>query len=897
MAASNHSSKNSDLLMFSNNAGADAPKAEEENGLWKLMVIDDDESMHSVTSLVLDDFSYHGRKLQILDGYSGDDLRRLLDQHPDTAVLLLDVVMETEDAGLEAVKYIREELKNNFIRIILRTGQPGKAPEKDVITQYDINDYKEKSDLTALKLNTSIIVALRTYEDLKKIQRLASSNDTLEQLVKERTAKLSDTNLRLENEIEHRAESEQRLAEAQRIANIGNWEWNLSNDEMLWSDQTYKILHSRQDSNKATYKSFLSAFHPDDMEAIIDAHRAALKDPKGTFSLEHRVLTPDGTILYVCQQGEIAFDEKGKPIRLSGTLQNITERHETTEAMRKLSVVVEQIADAIMITDRVGVIEYVNPAFEDISGYMKSEVIGKSPKILKSGMLNDAFYERLWKTILKGEVFSDVIVNRRKDGSYYYEEKTITPQKDELGNITHFISTGKDITDRMENQRKLYHLAHHDPLTGLPNRVLLQDRLEQAIPRVRWHKRNIGILFLDLDRFKIINDSLGHDAGDLLLKEVAERFSKCVREGDTVARLGGDEFAIILNDIACKDDVTPIAENLIKTLAVPFNINNRELYISTSIGIALFPQDGKTSKVLLKKADIAMYQGKANGGGAYFFYSEVADSEAIERLSMETKLRHALEQEEFHLHYQPQVDLKTGEIVGKEALLRWSNPEYDFISPAQFIPILEDTGLIIPVGLWVLRQACLDEMSRQKAGLSPLRVAVNISIRQFNQSQFVSDVEKIIKETGIDPEHLELEVTEGLLIENISETARILHELHDLGVLLAIDDFGTGYSSMNYIKRLPFDMLKIDQSFVQDVTKNTDDAAIASAIITMAHQMDLGVIAEGVETIDQLEFLAQIGCEQIQGYLCSRPIPFDDIHAFENLETNISQCLISLIKP
>lgn len=897
MASSNNSSSNSDLLLFSQNKKKTKNIVTEDSGLWKLMVIDDDESTHDVTSLVLDDFTYLGRKLQIIDGYSGHDLRQLLEQHPDTAVLLLDVVMETEDAGLEAVKYIRDELKNNFIRIILRTGQPGKAPEKDIITQYDINDYKEKSDLTAIKLNTSLIVALRTYQDLKKIQRLATSNDTLEQLVKERTASLSESNTRLEKEIEQRAESEQRLAEAQRIAKIGNWEWDLVTDEMHWSDQTHRILHSNQKSDSVTYQSFLSACHPDDLDSVVAAHESVVKNQNGTFNLEHRILTPDGSILFVCQQGEVNRDGEGKAVRIAGTIQNITERHETIEAMRKLSVAVEQIADAIMITDKEGVIEYVNPAFEDISGYKKADVIGKKPNILKSEMLNDAFYHRLWKTILGGGVFSDVIVNRRKDGSYYYEEKTITPQKDLLGNITHFISTGKDITDRMENQRKLYHLAHHDPLTGLPNRVLLQDRLEQAIPRVRWHKRNIGVLFLDLDRFKIINDSLGHDAGDLLLKEVAERFSECVREGDTVARLGGDEFAIILNDIACKDDVTPIASHLIKTLAKPFNINNRELYISTSIGIALFPQDGQDSKSLLKKADIAMYQSKEKGGATYFFYSEEADSEALERLSLETKLRHALDRNEFTLHYQPQVEIKTGKIVGKEALLRWSHPGFEDVSPAIFIPILEDTGLIVPVGLWVLYKACRDEMARQEAGLPGMRVAVNISIRQFKQSDFVHDVEKVLIETGIEPKYLELEVTEGLLIENIAATAKTLHQLHELGVLLAIDDFGTGYSSMNYIKRLPFDMLKIDQSFVRDVTKNSDDAAIASAIITMAHKMDIGVIAEGVETTEQLDFLAQVGCEQIQGFLCSRPIPFDDVHVFENLKININTCLNNINQP
>jgi len=887
MQTSSSSSNGTDLLLFSEDRKDIHKKPQDEGKPWKLMVVDDDKSTHDVTNLVLEDFSYLGRKLRIIDGYSGQDLRQLLEQHPDTAVLLLDVVMESEHAGLEAVKYIRDELKNDFIRIILRTGQPGQAPEKEVITQYDINDYKEKSDLTSLKLNTAVIVALRTYQDLKKIQRLASSNDTLEQLVKERTVEITETNHLLEKEIEQRTDSERRLSEAQRIAQIGNWEWELGTNQMHWSDQIYRILQASQNSDNPTYKTFLSACHPDDKEAILNAHRSALRNPDGFFSIEHRLITSDNSIVHVCQQGEASLNDQGHKIRLTGTLQNVTERHEAVESMRKLSVAVEQTADAIMITNKKGIIEYVNPAFEVISGYTKSEVIGKNPNILKSEMLNEAFYHRMWKTILEGEVFSDVLVNQRKDGAYYYEEKTITPQKDALGNITHFISTGKDITDRMENQRKLYHLAHHDPLTGLPNRVLLQDRLEQAIPRIRWYQRNIAILFLDLDRFKIINDSLGHDTGDLLLKEVADRFTECVREGDTVARLGGDEFAIILNDIAFRDDVTPIANNLISTLSKPFNINQREFFISTSIGIALFPLDGTDSKTLLKKADIAMYQGKAKGGGSYCFYSKEADSEAIEQLSLETKLRHALDNEEFHLHYQPQIDLDTGKVVGKEALLRWAHPDYENITPAQFIPILEQTGLINSVGLWVLRQACNDELDRQKAGLPGLRVAVNISIRQFKQEDFVLNIEQILKETGIEAKYLELEVTEGLLIENIAETSKVLNQLHELGVVLSIDDFGTGYSSMNYIKRLPFDILKIDQSFIHDITTNPDDAAITSAIITMAHTMGIGVIAEGVETVQQLEYLKSFGCNLIQGYLFSKPIPFNDTYVFENINIDI----------
>jgi len=882
----------SNKMLFSNNAPAENSLDKQDNkDPWKIMVIDDDQSIHDVTCLVLQNFSFAGRKLQIVNGYSGKDVQHLMDEHPNTAVLLLDVVMESEDAGLKAVKYIREQLQNKFVRIILRTGQPGQAPEKKVISEYDINDYREKSDLTDLKLNTALISALRSYQDLKTIQKLAVSNDMLEQMVKERTKELSKINLSLENEVKQRTDSETQLAEAQRIARIGSWIWDTKTDKMEWSDQIYQIFGLEAAKLEASHTTFLETAHPDDKQLIVELHQKVIQEKSRFFELQYRIIKPDGTISFICQQGEADVNKDGQHPRLVGTLQDITERHEAEEAMRKLSLAVEHTADSIMITDSNGIIEYVNPAFEDITGFSRTEVIGKRPNILKSDKLNRAFYRHMWKTILSGEVFSDVLVNRRKDGSLYYEEKTITPQKNANGVITHFISTGKNITERMEAQQHLKYLAYHDGLTGLPNRTLLQDRLEQAIPRMRWHKRRIAVMFLDLDRFKLINDTLGHNIGDLLLKEAAERFQACIRQGDTVARLGGDEFAILLNDIASIDDVPPVAEKLTLSLAQPFMIDNRELFVSTSIGISLFPQDGKDTQTLLKKADVAMYQAKGNGGNNYCFYSDKGDVEAAERLALESKLRRAMDRGEFYLHYQPQLHVESCQIIAREALLRWSHSDFTNITPTQFIPLLEDTGLIVPIGEWVLRAACLDEVARQDAGLSPQRIAVNLSIRQFQQNNFVRTVENIINETGIAARYLELEVTEGLLINNVSEAAKILHQLHELGVMLSIDDFGTGYSSMNYLKRLPFDTLKIDRAFVRDITTNSDDAAIATAIITLAHNMELEVVAEGVETFEQLDFLRQQGCDVIQGYLCSRPIPFEDIRSFENIGQSIKTYL------
>ncbi len=871
--------KSDKLQFFDEQSSHDCQDKEAEAQLpWKVMVIDDDKSTHDVTAMVLNGFKYEGRGLHIISGYSAQDVYQLLEEHPDTAVILLDVVMETEQAGLEVVRHIREELKKRFIRIILRTGQPGHAPETEIITQYDINDYKDKSELTAVKLNTALVVALRSYQDLKTIHSLAMSNEILEQLVNERTVALGQINRELKQEALKRMESEIRLLEAQRLARIGSWEWELDSNKLIFSDQIFSIFNLDKNTSELTYNTLLEWVHDEDRDIVKHEHERAIKGKLPVFSIEHRIVLPDKSICYVSQQGEVV-EAEGQIAKIVGTFQDITDRHLADQEMKKLSLTVEQTADSIMITDVNGKIEYVNSAFEEITGYKKTEILGQTPRILKSDAQNKKFYRRLWESILNGDVFSDVIINRRKDGTLYYEEKTITPQKDVMGKITHFISSGKDITERMESQELLKHLAHHDNLTGMPNRLLFQDRLRQSMSRVSWHKRIIAILFIDLDRFKRINDTLGHEVGDQLLCQAAERLNGCLREGDTVARLGGDEFAVILNDLASRDDISPICEKIIHSLTQPFVINGNELFVSASIGIAQFPLDGEGNKTLLKKADMAMYEAKAKGGENYCFYSDQGNAGQFERLSLESKLRRALENNEFFLHYQPQLHLKNVQVISREVLLRWTHLEFSDITPNIFITVLEETGLISPVGEWIMLQACKDEMIRQKAGFVPQRVAVNLSIRQFKQSNFVSRVEDIINQTGIKADCLELEVTESLLIKDISETAKTLHELHELGVKLSIDDFGTGYSSMNYLKRLPFDTLKIDQSFVRDIMQNKDDAAITSAIITLAHSMDLEVVAEGVETMEQLQYLYRQGCDLIQGFLFNRPVSFDKLNS------------------
>ncbi len=571
--------------------------------------------------------------------------------------------------------------------------------------------------------------------------------------------------------------------------------------------------------------------------------------------------------------------ETGQVTGLVLLLVNVTDRLKVEAERRKLSFAVEQTADAIIVTDREGVIEYINSAFETTTGYNRAQAVGQTPRIVKSGKHDQEFYALLWKTILSGQIYRNVFINRRKDGSFYHEEKTITPIKDDQGRITHFVSTGKDITERMQAQDRLQYLAYHDVLTALPNRLLFMDRLEQALTRAPRRARQLAVIFLDLDRFKVINDTLGHDSGDQLLQVLAERLGDCVREGDTVARVGGDEFAILLNDMASNDDVVIVARKIIEVFAKPLNVYQRELFVTTSVGISVYPNDGEDAKSLLKNADTAMYRAKDAGRNTYQFYSADMSAKAVERLTLETGLRRALEHEELVLFYQPLVDIKTGGIIAVEALLRWQHPQLGLLPPSEFISLLEETGMIVPVGEWVMRQACNQARAWRERWKQPLRVTVNLSARQFNAPDLAGQVTQLLKETQLDPALLEFEITESILMQHAESTIETLRRLGALGCRFAIDDFGTGYSSLAYLRRFPIHVLKIDRSFVRDIPGDNDDAAIVNTIVAMAHNLRLQVVAEGVETDQQLAFLRVSGCDAMQGYLFSHPLPAEEITA------------------
>ena len=512
-----------------------------------------------------------------------------------------------------------------------------------------------------------------------------------------------------------------------------------------------------------------------------------------------------------------------------------------------------------------------NPAMLQILGRVNHEQLLTA---VLSDLYVDAEDRRRWFSAMNGDgvVRNFELQLRRHDGSVIWVESNARAIYGDDGRALYYEGSMENITERKWTEKRLSYLAYYDALTGLPNRTLFNDRLRQTLLESSRDVRLAAVLFLDLDRFKYINDTLGHETGDLVLKAVAARLLASVLEGVTVARISGDEFGIILNEIAQVDDAAKAAQHILDSFRQPFYAPDRELFITPSIGIALFPNDGKDAEGLLKNAETAMYRAKEHRRDNYQYYASDMTAAVFRHLAMEHALRRALEREEFILYYQPQVQLETGQIVGVEALLRWQRANGNLVSPGEFIPLAEETGLIMPLGEWALRTACAQNKAWQDSGLQALRVSVNLSARQFQQTSLPDVIGRVLAETGLDPRYLELELTESVLMQNTEVTVSSLSKLNAMGIRISVDDFGTGYSSLSYLKRFPIDMLKIDQSFVQDITVDADDAAIITAIIAMAHSLGIQVIAEGVETEAQLQFLRMRGSEIVQGYYFGRPV-------------------------
>ncbi len=626
--------------------------------------------------------------------------------------------------------------------------------------------------------------------------------------------------------------------------------------------------------------------HPEDRPQTLAAWQDAAAGPE-PFVAEVRLLRADGHVAWVRLNAAAMLDGTGVQGHVL-TVEDITLRKDADAVLRsaeealfaekeRAQVTLNSIGDAVLTTDTSGRVTYLNLVAEAMTGWTRDEALGRplaevfhilngTTRAIAASPAQLAMSED--RTV---DLAADCVLMRR-DGGEASIEDSAAPIHNREGRVTGAVIVFHDVSESRAMAAKMAHLAHHDFLTGLPNRALLTERLAQAIGQAHRHRRQVALLFLDLDYFKHINDSLGHAVGDQLLQAVAERLGACVRTTDTVARQGGDEFVILLSEIEQRDDAARIADKLLKACAHPVRVGSHELHVTLSIGISIYPDDGATADAVLQNADTAMYYAKANGRNNFQFFRTDMNTRAIQRLFVESSLRRALKNGEFALLYQPQVELASGAMTGAEALLRWRDPQLGIVLPAQFVPIAEESGLIVPIGRWVLREACRQLRAWQDAGLAPVPVSVNISAAEFRHHDFLEGVARILAETGLAPRFLELELTESILMHDAAASTQVLAALKAMGMKLAIDDFGTGYSSLSYLKRFPIDTLKIDQSFVRDVATDGDDATIVGAVIEMGRNLKQRVIAEGIETPAQLDFLRAQHCDEGQGFHFSHPL-------------------------
>ncbi|QLH50540.1 MAG: EAL domain-containing protein [Candidatus Accumulibacter cognatus] len=654
-------------------------------------------------------------------------------------------------------------------------------------------------------------------------------------------------------------------------------------------------LQGRRVYNSPSYRQFFgnarqlpgtdsfADVHPDDRERVRRVFNETVQTGVGQ-EIEYRLIRHDGSVRYMASVGKVIQDKDGQAVRVIVVAHDITDRKQA-EQWERIAATAFESQQGMFITDAAGVILRVNQAFTEITGYSAEECIGQTPKLLSSGRHDAAFYAAIRHSLERQGSWQGEIWNRRKNAEIFPEWLTISAVTDNEGRVTHYVSTLADISLRKAAQEEIQQLAFYDALTRLPNRRLLQDRLRTAMAASARSGRQGALLFIDLDNFKTLNDTLGHDMGDCLLQQVAKRLLACVRDRDTVARLGGDEFVVMLTGLDRRPQEAAtqsriVGEKILAALNRPYDLAGSEYHNTPSVGITLFGSQQDAVDELMKRADLAMYDAKATGRNTYRFFDPQMQAVVTARAALERDFREALQRQELFLCYQPQVD-RAGRIVGAEALVRWRHPQRGLVSPAEFIALAEETGLILPLGLWVLETACAQTtVWAAQAGREEFTVSVNVSARQLRQPNFVEQVLGVLAKTAANPRNLKLELTESMLLDNVQEIIAKMTVLKKHGVGFSLDDFGTGYSSLSYLKRLPLDQLKIDQSFVRDLLSDPNDEAIARTIVALASSLGLEVIAEGVESVEQCDVLAMQGCHTYQGYLFSRPLPLAEFEAF-----------------
>ena len=679
--------------------------------------------------------------------------------------------------------------------------------------------------------------------------------------------------------IKNLTQNQENLNQAQRLSNIGHWELDLINNELYWSDEVYRIFGLTPQEFGATYEAFLQYVHPDDHNLVNNSYSKSIENIS-SYEIRHRVVTKQGDIKFVEERCNHEIDSNGKVIRSIGTVHDITQRVQYEKDLQLASNVFKYSSDAIIITDENNKIITLNKAFEDLTGYSLSEVKGKNPTVLSSGWGDKDFYEQMWTDINSNGIWIGEIWDRKRNGELYAASESIIVVKDSNENIVNYIGISHDITESKENEKKIKQLAYYDFLTKLPNRKLFQQEVESFIKSSHFNNKKFAILFLDLDNFKWVNDSLGHHFGDKILIQVSKLISAIISEDSIFARLGGDEF-IILTPYADLLNVSQLAVKIIDTVKYPIILDNVEVNVGWSIGVSLFPDNGITYDILLQNADTAMYQAKDNGKNNFKYFNEDMNKIAQRRLELDTRLRHAVDNNEFSLVYQPKTSSEKETILGFEALIRWNDHKIGVVTPDEFIPVAEQSGYIYDIGLWVLETAFNDlNIIDKNYSDSKYNMAINISGKQLEDKRFLDDVKLLIEKTKVDISRIEFEITETAIMNNIQNVIPVLNELKNIGIRLSIDDFGTGYSSLVYLKKMPIDTLKIDREFISEIEKNDEDKAIVEVTIALAKALKLDTVAEGVETIEQSKILKSMNCGVFQGYYFSKPLSMSDLFKF-----------------
>jgi len=685
---------------------------------------------------------------------------------------------------------------------------------------------------------------------------------------------LSAADSRIEAQNINLIESQALLKNAQRIAKIGSWVLDHKQRKLSWSAETYRIFGVEPERFTLTLDSFLSLIHPEDKTAVTEAFSQSLQK-QSEYQVTHRIVTSDNSVKHVHERCETDYDSDGSPLLSKGTVQDITELVEAEKALyeseEKHRSLLNNSTSVIYMKDLEGHYLFINRKFEELFNVKNDEVEGKNDFDIFPSDVAVAFRDNDSKVIESGETIQTEEEVPQDDGKHTYISVKF-PIFDRNGETQAVCGISTDITERIRAEEKILHQAHYDALTNLPNRLLVLDRLGQLLNESERTEDCIAVVFIDLDDFKKIDDSMGHESGDKLLIEAAKRLSKVVRLGDTVGRLGGDEFIILLNNLSRASDARPVVEKLLRIFRQPFLINDRELILTTTAGIAVHPNDGDTPSELLRNADSAMYHAKSSGRNTYSFFTEAMNKGISRRLEIEEQLHGALDRNEMSVHYQSQIDVESGEIIGCEALVRWNNEQLGNISPGEFISIAEQTGDILAIGEFVLRQAViLWSEIKQRTGRA-IRVAVNLSPRQFREPKLAENIIRLLNANNMSGEYLEMEITEGVLLSGQGNIRDTFSQLQDKGIVLTLDDFGTGYSSLSYLRKYSFGVLKIDKSFINDVLIDPADSKLVEATIAMSHALDLKVVAEGIETLEQFNMLKSFGCDIAQGFYFARPV-------------------------